>query len=113
MFDLNEQPQLPSYELKLRDGSVKSFDPLLVSYKLRVLDEEVDPVKIQGIINKVFEIDVDAISAMLIVKDFTEFSEEHLEEPLKKVFGAEPFSATSTDSAPVNSENSNQPSTSV
>lgn len=112
MLDLNEQPQLPNYELKLKDGSTKSHDLLLLSYKLRALDGEKDPAKIQEIVNEVFEIDVDALSAMIIIKDFTEFSEAHLEEPLKKVFGAELSSVITTGSAPENSENSNQQNTS-
>lgn len=110
MLELNEQ--LPNYELKLVTGEVKSFDLLLLSYKLRVLDGEEDPAEIREIINKVFEIEVDAFSAMCIIKDFTEFSEAHLEEPLKKVFGAELFSTISTGSAPEKSETLNQQSSS-
>lgn len=110
MLDLNEQPQIPKYELKLLDGTVKSYDPVLLSFELRALDGEKDPAKIQAIVNGVFAIDVDALAAMVIVKDFTAFSEEHLEGPLKKVFGAVPSSAISTGSAPENSENSSQPS---
>lgn len=112
MLDLNEQPQLPEYILKLRDGVTKSFDLLLLSYKLRVLDGEEDAAKIREIVNQVFEIDIDAFDAMVIIKDFTAFSAEHLEEPLKKVFGAELYSAISMDSAPKNSETSSQPSSS-
>lgn len=104
MLDLNEQPSLPRYELKLTAGEVKSFDLLLLSYELRALDGELDPTKIQVIVNKVFELDVDAFTAMVIIKDFTGFSEEHLEEPLKKVFGRELSLTTSTDSRPENSE---------
>jgi len=111
MLELDEQ--LPNYELKLADGTVKSYDLLLLSYKLRALDGEEDPAKIREIINKVFEIEVDAFDAMRIVKDFTAFSEEHLEGPLKKVFGPELFSTISTGSVPEKSEPSNQQSSSV
>ena len=112
MFDLNEQPSLPEYELKLKSGETKSFDTLLISYKLQALDGEKDPEKIQEIINKAFEVNVDSFTAMIILKDFTAFSEQHLEEPLKKVFGPELFSAISMGSRPKSSDDSVQPSTS-
>lgn len=112
MLDLNEQPSLPEYELKLKDGETKSFDTLLLSYKLQALDGEKNPEKIQEIINKAFEVNVDGFTALVILKDFTEFSEQHLEEPLKKVFGPELFSAISMGSRPKSSETSVQPSTS-
>jgi len=113
MLDLNEQPRIPKYELKLDDGTVKSYDPVLLSYELRVLDGEKDPGKIRETVNKVFEIDIDTFEAMLIIKDITEFSAKHLEGPLKKVFGEELFSAISTGSPPENSANLPQQSISV
>lgn len=112
MLDLNEQPSLPEYSLKLKGGETKSFDTLLLSYRLQALDGENDPEKIQGIINKAFEIDVDGFTAMIILKDFTGFADKHLEEPLKKVFGQELFSAISMGSRPKSSDDSVQPSTS-
>ena len=113
MFDLNEQPTLPRYELKVVGGGVKSYDAILVSFDLRVLDGERDPTKIREVVNRIFEVDVDALSAMSILQNFVEFEEAHLEEPLKKVFGAELFSTTSTGSRPENTENSEQPNTSA
>lgn len=104
MLDLNEQPKLPSYELKTPTGEIKSYDTLLISYALRVLDKEKDPAKIQELINKTFEIEVDAFTALTILQDFTEFAEANLEEPLKKVFGPELCSSISTGSRPTNSE---------
>ena len=112
MLDLNEQPHVPKYELKLRDGTTKSYDSVLLSYTLRALDGEEDPSKLQEIVNKALEIEVDAFEAMVIIKNFTEFSEKNLEEPLKKVFGAELSSAISTGSAPESSESSAQQHTS-
>lgn len=106
MFDLSEQTQIPNYELKLRDGTHKSYDTVLLSYKLRSLDGEEDPAKLQEVVNTAFEIEVDALTAMLIIQNFTTFSDEHLEEPLKKVLGAEPSSTTSTVSRPESVANS-------
>lgn len=113
MLDLNEQPKLSNYELKLLDGETKSYDTLLISYALRVLDVEKDPTEIQKVICQVFEVDVDAFTAMVILKDFTEFAEANLEGPLKKVFGEKLYSAISTGSPPENSKTSSQPSTSA
>ena len=112
MLDLNEQPDVPRFELKLTDGETKSYDTLLTSFRLKALDAEKDPTKIQGVINGVFEINVDAWPAMIILKEFTEFAEKNLEEPLKKVFGEKLYSAISMASLPKNSETSDQPSTS-
>ena len=108
MLDLNEQPDLPRFELKTLDGEVKSYDTLLISNQLRALDGEKDPAKIQEIINKVFEVNVDAWTTMIILKEFTTFAGEHLEEPLKKVFGQELSSAISMGSRPPSSETSVQ-----
>lgn len=104
MLDLKEQPQLPNYELKLGDGTMKSYDSILVSYGLKDLDGVEDPAKVQEIVNRVFEIEVDALTSMIILRDFIKFEEEHLEEPLKKVFGRELFSVTSTVSRPPSSK---------
>ncbi len=104
MLDLNEQETVPRYELKLTDGATKSYDTLLLSYQLRTLDAEGDPAKICDVVNKIFEIDVDSFAALAILYNFTTFAEENLEGPLKKVFGREPFSTTSTDSRPKNVE---------
>ncbi len=111
MFDLNEQPKIPSFQLKTTDGVVKSYDTVLISYKLRVLDAEKDPAAIQTLVNNVFEINVETWETMLILKAFTEFAEKHLEEPLKKVFERELYSATSTDSHQQSSKISSPPST--
>jgi len=112
MFDLNEQPKLPQYVLKLTDGETKSYDTLLISYQLRALDVEKDPAKIHEVMCKVFEVEIEAWEAMLVLKDFTEFAEENLEEPLKNVFGEKLYSAISTDSPQENSKTSSQQSTS-
>jgi len=104
MLDLNDQLTPPRYELKLTDGEVKSYDSLLLSYGLRTLDAEGDPAKIQEVVNKLFDIDVDSFTTLNILNDFTTFAEETLEEPLKKVFGREFFSTTSTASRPENAE---------
>lgn len=112
MLDLNEQPKLPPFELKTTTGETKSYDTLLISYALRSLDAEQDPAAIQTTVNRVFEVDVDAWTAMVILKEFTDFAEEHLEEPLKKVFGRELYSATSTDSPQPSSKDSNPQSSS-
>jgi len=111
MLDLNEQPNLPRFELKMPDGEVKSYDTLLLSYQLKVLDEEKDPAKIHEFINKAFEINVDAWPAMIILKEFTEFAEKYLEEPLKKVFGEQLYSTISMGSPPENAKTSTPPST--
>jgi len=100
MLDLNEQTTVPRYELKLIGGETKSYDTLLLSYQLRTLDAEGDPAKICDVVNKIFEIEVDSFTALAILYDFTAFAETNLEEPLKKVFGRELFSTTSTDSRP-------------
>ncbi|KKM14032.1 hypothetical protein LCGC14_1710250 [marine sediment metagenome] len=102
MLDLNEQPSLPNYELKLKDGTVKSYDSLILSYAMRALDGEANPTKIQETINQVFDIDVDAFAAMVIMNDFVIFAEAELEEPLKKVFGRELSSTITTASRPEN-----------
>ena len=112
MLDLNEQPAVPAYELKLINGEVKSYDTLLISFALRALDAESDPGVIQELVNKIFKINVDAWQAMIILEDFTNFAEANLEEPLKKVFGRELFSTSSMASRPQSSENSNQESSS-
>lgn len=112
MLDLNEQPKLPKYELKLVDGETKSYDTLLISYRLRALDVEKDPAKIHEVICRVFEVEIDAWEAMLVLKDFTEFAEKHLEGPLKNVFGEKLCSTTSTDSPLESSGTSNPQSTS-
>lgn len=112
MLNLNEQPSLPKFELKTEKGEIKSYDTLLISYLLRDLDAEKDPTEIQRVVNKVFEVEVDSWMAMVILKEFTEFAEKNLEEPLKKVFGLELYSATSTDSHPESSESSSPPSSS-
>ena len=112
MFDLNEQPKLPQYGLKLKSGETKSYDTLLTSYSLRALDAEKDPVEIHKVICTVFEIEVDAWEAMLVLKDFTDFAEKNLEEPLKNVFGEQPFSAISTASPQKSIEPSSQQITS-
>lgn len=104
MLDLNEQPTIPRYELKLADGATKSYDALLISYNLRTLDAEGDPAKIQQAVNQLFEIEVDSFAALAILYDFTAFAEEHLEEPLKKVFGRELSLTTSTASRPENTK---------
>jgi len=112
MFDLNEQPKLPKYELKTSGGEIKSYDTLLISYALKALDEEKDPAKIHQVICKIFEIEIEGWEALLVLKDFTEFAEKHLEEPLKNVFGEKLFSATSTASPQKSTEPSNQQTTS-
>lgn len=111
MLDLNEQPEISRFELKTIDGDVKSYDTLLISYQLKVLDTEKDPAKIHEIINKVFEINVDAWAAMIILKEFTEFAETNIEGPLKKVFGEQLCSAIFTGSPLKNSGTSSPPST--
>lgn len=108
MFDLNEQPKLPQYVLKLTDGETKSYDTLLISYQLRALDVEKDPAQIHEVICKVFEVKIEAWEAMLVLKDFTEFAEKNLEGPLKNVFGEKLYSAISTDSPHENLEPSSQ-----
>ena len=112
MFDLNEQPKLPRYELKTSSGETKSYDTLLTSYALRALDVEKDPARIHKVICEVFEIEIEAWEAMLVLKDFTEFAEKNLEEPLKNVFGEKLYSAISTDSPHENTEPSSQQTTS-
>jgi len=112
MFDLNDQPELPQYTLKLKSGEIKSCDTLLTSYALRALDVEKDPVEIHKVICAVFEIEVSAWEAMLVLKDFTEFAEKNLEEPLKNVFGEKLYSAISTDSPQKSTEPSSQQTTS-
>lgn len=110
MLDLSTQPPLPRYEVKLADGTVKSYDAVLLSYNLRDLEGEENPAKILEFVNKTFELNVDALTALQILDDFTEFSTKHLEEPLKKVFGRVLSSTTTTGSPPENSENSSPPS---
>ena len=105
MLDLNELPKLPRYEIKLADGTVKSYDSLLTVYSLQTIEGETEPLVIQSCVNKVFDLDVDAFTAIRILEDFTTFSEQNLEEPLKKVFGRELSSTTTMDSRPENSEN--------
>jgi len=87
MFDLGVQQQLPRYELKLVDGTTKSYDSLLIGYKLQELEGETEPAKIRTFINELLSIEVDAIAAIQILDDFATFSSEFLEEPLKKVLG--------------------------
>ena len=111
MFDLSEQIRLPRYELKLPDGVVKSYDPLLVGYKLQTIEGEVDPAKIQECINIIFEIDVEALTAIQILEDFAKFSTEHLEDTLKKVLGRESSSITTSASRHKILENSPEKST--
>lgn len=111
MLDLSTQVTLPRYELKLANGEVKSYDPILIGYKLQDLEGESEPEAIQQSINTIFELQVDAFQALQILENFTAFTAEHLEEALKKVFGREPSSTTTSDSRPENSENSNQQST--
>jgi len=108
MFDLNEQPKLPQYVLKLTDGETKSYDTLLISYQLSVLDKEKDPAKIHEVICRVFEVKIEAWEAMLVLNDFTKFADKNLEEPLKNVFGEQLYSAISTDSPQENSKTSSQ-----
>lgn len=104
MLDLNEQPQVPRYELKVGEVT-KSYDPIILGYALRDLKEtETDPGVLQHKVNEVLEIDVDAFTAGIILKDFFEFAKRELEEPLKNVFGRELFSTTTSDSAPASSE---------
>lgn len=112
MLDLNEQPEVVPFELKTKEGETKSYDTLLMSYRLRDLDAEQDPEAIQTVINKAFEINVNAWTAMVILKEFTEFAEKNLEGPLKKVFGLELYSVTSTGSPPQSSETSSPQSSS-
>ena len=67
MLDLNTQPDIPRFELKLPNGETKSYDTLLISFKLRSLDAEKDPTRIQKVVNEVFEIDIDAWPAMIVL----------------------------------------------
>lgn len=108
MLDFSTQPEIPNYEIKLRTGETKSYDGLILSFKLRALDGVQEPEQIQAIVNEVLEIDVTALDAMLILEDITGFAEKHLEGPLKKVLGREPSSTTSTVSRPKSSETSVQ-----
>lgn len=105
MLDLTEQPVVPRYEVKLADGSIKSYDAVLVGFQLQKIEGVEDPGKIQTAVNAIFDIDVDGLTALVILDDFLTFSKEHLEEPLKNLSRREPSSTTSTDSRPENSEN--------
>jgi len=100
MLDLSTLPKLPNYEFKLHDGTVRSYDALLIGYALRILEGEKEPQVIKAAVNKVLEIDVDAVTAIQILDDFTKFSAEFLEEPLKNALGREPSSSTTSDSGP-------------
>ena len=111
MFDLSTQGTIPRYELKLPDGEVKSYDALLIGYKLQVIEGEIDPATIQQFVCTVLEIEVNSLQALQILDDFTTFAAEHLEGTLKKVFGRASSSTITSDSRPESSENSNQPST--
>ena len=106
MFDLSTQVVLPRYELKLASGETKSYDSLLVGYKLHTIEGETNPEKIQACVNAAFGIEIDALATFQLLEDFTSFSEQHLEEPLKKVLGRESSSTTTSDSRPENSTNS-------
>lgn len=104
MFDLNEQTTVPRYELKLKNDETKSYDTLLLSYGLRDLDAEGDTTKIKEVVNKLFEIEVDAYDALLILFDFTKFAEKNLEGPLKKVCGRGSSLTITTASRPENTK---------
>jgi len=104
MFDLSAEPDLPRYELKTRDGEVKSYDPVLIAYNLRGLEKEEDPAKVRKTVCEVFAVDVTALDALTILENFLKFTEECLEEPLKKVFGRVLSSTTSTGSRPANTK---------
>lgn len=112
MLDLNEQPNLPRYELKLPGGETKSYDPLVLGFALRCTEGVEDPVALQKAVNEAFELDVDTYHACIILKDFIEFGEKELEEPLKKVFGRGLFSTSTLASDSTKSENLNPQSTS-
>jgi hypothetical protein len=103
MFDLNELPKIPRYEMKLPSGELKSYDPVSLSYKLRVLEGEDDPDVIGKVVCEVFEISVDGFTAAAILKDFFAFATANLEEPLKKVFGQGLSSTITTVLPPTNS----------
>ena len=106
MFDLGTQTTIPRYEVKLPNGETKSYDALLLGYKLRLLEGEDDPAKIQTCVNTAFEfeIELDSLASFQLLEDFTEFAAQHLEEPLKKVFGRESSSTSISDSRPKNVE---------
>lgn len=104
MLDLTERPPVPKYEIKLADGSVKSYDAAIAGYQLQKVEGVEDPAKIQNVVNAIFDIDVDALTALTVLDDFLTFSEAHLEEPLKNISRREPSSTTSTDSRPENSK---------
>jgi len=111
MFDLDAQEKLPRYELKLPGGEIKSYDSLLIGFKLHSLEGETDPEKIRAHVNEVFELELDAFAAFQLLEDFTTFAEQNLEEPLKKVFGRESSSTIISDSRPENLTPSNQSNT--
>lgn len=102
MLNVDEQPKLPRYELKV-GGETKSYDSLILGYGLKGLEGIEDPSRIQATVNSVFAVEVDSFTASVILKDFFDFAERELEEPLKNVFGRELFSTTTTDSVLPNS----------
>lgn len=104
MLDFSTRPEVPAYTIKLRNGETRSYDALLLSFQLRPTDGIDDPAVIQELVNKILELELNAIDAMIVLEDLTTFVEEHLEEPLKKALGQEPCSTSSTDSRPKNSE---------
>lgn len=104
MFDLSTQPELPKYEVKLRDGSVKSYDTLNLSFELRQFEGETEPAKVRELVNRFFGVDVTAADAMLILNDFLEFAEKHIETSLKKVIGRVPSFDITTGSRPLNAK---------
>lgn len=110
MLDLNEQPKIPRYELKVGEET-KSYDGMLLGHKMMVIEGEEDPEVIQRVIQEIFGVEVDAFTAHVILEDFYKYAEKELDGPLKKVFGRGLFSTTTTGQAPASSENSAQPNT--
>jgi len=105
MLDLNaeDRVKIPEYKVKIADIE-RSFDALVLAYAMRSLEGVEDPTEICNVVRKALKLEetipLSTFDACAILKDFHEFSEEHLEEPLKKVFGRSLFSTTISDSPP-------------
>ncbi len=105
MIDLDDtnRVHVPPYKIKAGEQE-REYDALQFAFDIRVLEGVEDPTEILKVLRQVLnltdDIKLSTFDACLILKDFKDFSDTHLDEPLKKVFGRSLFSTTTTDSNP-------------